>query len=72
MKAICTNCGKEFNKLGTAKTCSKECSHVMYNRYHARYSNDRYHRVKSKLYITRGLRDDIKAEARKRFEAGVV
>lgn len=42
MKANCIICGKEFEKLRTAKTCGKECW-LKRKRKHKRESKRRYH-----------------------------
>jgi hypothetical protein len=37
MKANCIACGKEFEKIGSTKTCSKECSHQRSQQKQRRY-----------------------------------
>lgn len=41
MKAVCRICGKDFEKRGSAVTCSVECSMVNRHNHYSRYNKDK-------------------------------
>ena len=75
MIAICGACGKEYEKEGKKMTCSAECRLLLKREYHAEYWRQRRASKSKKLYVNvnrkEDLKDDIRTEARKRYEEAV-
>ena len=72
MTAICGACGKEYEKEGKKLTCSIECMILLKREYHAEYWRQRRASKSKKQHVKvnrkADIMDDIRTEARKRYE----